>query len=494
MEQIQTFFTEKEKLLSSYDTDNHLFNESLKVKEDGDYIVFYCGQEDCPFKITYMFQDYDDNKEGYYLVSMDTCLEHLDNCPNSPSNSNTGSPANLSGKDNQKCSSKKLFIFQLILFIMLFLLLIFSIRHQNKIIEKNRAVSKLTDPKPNISASSKNALIENALECLKINNTGFITDDFLRQKERERVHSFILQNQFANVTRGQRYSCYAGYCGPWIEDYWCLDFIKLPISEFGVFVPIFCPWYLNNKKAGRVIKYVKFLRRLKAFLNSSFLYFTVSKSIMGVEETTEHCIPPNVFVVNQGGKGHMALFAHLLDLKPEADLNQNTFKYDVIFLGREKTHYQRKIINDRIRNTSDLSFYSGLSDDWKKMFSQSKAILCPRGYGRTTSRVIESLQLGYIPIYVYDDVIYLEYYNSIKWEEIGFIARIDRVSGVDESDKIIDFIRSLTPEKVRRMRTKIKSMYNTHFTTQASMRQIKLFLKYGFARSDLRCSEKLDWA
>lgn len=351
-----------------------------------------------------------------------------------------------------------------------------------------------SDPKPSISASSKIELIENALECLKINNTGFITDDFLRQKERERVHSFILQNQFANVTRGQRYSCYAGYCGPWIEDYWCLDFIKLPISEFGVFVPIFCPWYLNNKKAGRVIKYVKFLRRLKAFLNSSFLYFTVSKSIMGVEETTEHYIPSNVFVVNQGGKGHMALFAHLLDLKPEADLNQNIFKYDVIFLGREKTHYQRKIINDRLRNTSDLSFYSGLSDDWKKMFLQSKAILCPRGYGRTTSRVIESLQLGYIPIYVYDDVIYLEYYNSIKWEEIGFIARIDRVSGVDESDKIIDFIRSLTPEKVRRMRTKIKSMYNTHFTTQASMRQIKLFLKYGFSRSDLRCSEKLDWA
>lgn len=82
---------------------------------------------------------------------------------------------------------------------------------------------------------------------------------------------------------------------------------------------------------------------------------------------------------------------------------------------------------------------------------------------------------------------WLPYYNSIHWEKIGFIARIDPSANISEMPKIIDFVNSLTIDRIKEMSRYIISLHDPHFAFQTTINQVKLFFKTGFGKSDLRC-------
>lgn len=187
----------------------------------------------------------------------------------------------------------------------------------------------------------------------------------------------------------------------------------------------------------------------------------------------------------------MVLPMHLNDQQPDRNRNYSDIQYDTLFMGRLWTNFQRRfIINYFDSHPNVTRFLFTKSQEWNKIYSKSKTILCPRGLGRNTYRLTETLQLGYIPIYLYDDFIWLPYFNSIHWEKIGFIARIDPSKNISEIPKIIKFVNSLSINKIKEMSKYIISLHDTHFTFQATLNQIKLFLKYGFLKSDLRCIKR----
>jgi hypothetical protein len=89
--------------------------------------------------------------------------------------------------------------------------------------------------------------------------------------------------------------------------------------------------------------------------------------------------------------------------------------------------------------------------------------------------------MGMVPVYVYDDLIWLPYSDSIGWSQIGFVSHVD---------SLLDLARSLkgVPAwRVSEMRKNIVSLYSTHFTIKAVIEQSLKVFQSGFTRSDLRC-------
>jgi hypothetical protein len=114
-------------------------------------------------------------------------------------------------------------------------------------------------------------------------------------------------------------------------------------------------------------------------------------------------------------------------------------------------------------------------------FFESKFVLAPRGRGRNTFRMLEILQLGLIPVYVYDDICWLPYYDSINWSSFSIIIQSDQLeSGLNHLNEISD-------EKVIGMRSKVRSLYHSHFTKAGAMEQLLRFFKLDFTGTDLRC-------
>jgi hypothetical protein len=129
------------------------------------------------------------------------------------------------------------------------------------------------------------------------------------------------------------------------------------------------------------------------------------------------------------------------------------------------------------------SFFSRPVQNWANKYMNAKMILCPRGWGRNSYRLGEVLQMGMIPVYVYNDLIWLPYYDSIDWRSFSYVAHIDELEAVLTRAK-----RELTPSKVVEMRKRIKNLYNTHWAADGVIHQIFMLLRTGFGGSDLRCA------
>ena len=207
----------------------------------------------------------------------------------------------------------------------------------------------------------------------------------------------------------------------------------------------------------------------------------MSKNDDGVEGGSKRIVPPNVFVVSAGGKGHIPfpLFA-----KERAPAEPQPPDHKLVFMGSTGTNKVRQDLVDAMTKSLGADFYAGKSPQWEDIHAKSWAILCPRGYGRNSFRLTETLQMGYIPVYVYDDICWLPYYNSVDWDSFACVA------SSNEFSKITEFVGNLTPERVESMRSRIRGMYATHFSVNGAMTQLENFLMYGFTGTDLRCSTR----
>jgi len=110
-----------------------------------------------------------------------------------------------------------------------------------------------------------------------------------------------------------------------------------------------------------------------------------------------------------------------------------------------------------------------VSEDQQKLFlnctSRSRFTLCPRGYGATSYRLYEAMQLGSIPIYISDKHL-LPWSDKIKWDEFCIIANNTDYDTLDHC------LKNMTESQVIKMQNKIKEVYPLYFTIPAVYNQI----------------------
>jgi hypothetical protein len=125
--------------------------------------------------------------------------------------------------------------------------------------------------------------------------------------------------------------CWLTSCGPWLEDIW-IDMKREPFEEFGPFVPLFVPWvgmWTNHP----LHVYWDLISQIFALLRPQYLYVTLSHNDDGVEGCDYGLLPRNLFVLSQGGKGHVPLLLWLTEFNPADFPISSAYEYDVIFLG-----------------------------------------------------------------------------------------------------------------------------------------------------------------
>lgn len=130
------------------------------------------------------------------------------------------------------------------------------------------------------------------------------------------------------------------------------------------------------------------------------------------------------------------------------------------------THSIRYKLYESCKNNTDF-YFSGQGwspvvsknrmDEFLNISNRSKFTLCPRGYGNTSFRLYECMQLNSVPVYISNDF-YLPWSDELNWNEFCVIVNESEIQNIG------DILRNITDDQYNRMQTKIKEIYNAYFS------------------------------
>jgi len=119
------------------------------------------------------------------------------------------------------------------------------------------------------------------------------------------------------------------------------------------------------------------------------------------------------------------------------------------FVGNH-THDIRLKIKNYVDNMDDYFYKDTPSNNpdvslFLNTTVNSKFCLAPRGFGRSSFRFYEIIKLGSIPIYVWDDEIWLPFQDVIDYDKLSVVIHIDNLNNLD------DILKYITKEQYNNM-------------------------------------------
>lgn len=114
------------------------------------------------------------------------------------------------------------------------------------------------------------------------------------------------------------------------------------------------------------------------------------------------------------------------------------------------SHKKRNFLWQKLLQAYILLFFGDRSKFFVKKTLQSYVSLCPRGYGGSSFRFFEAMQLGIVPFLI-GDIDTRPFKDLINWDEISFYT--------NNTDKIIDIITSAKNDNLVQMGKKAQKIY-----------------------------------
>ena len=166
----------------------------------------------------------------------------------------------------------------------------------------------------------------------------------------------------------------------------------------------------------------------------------------------DYCEGRNVVVFGAGGVGDIPI--PLLCAKHPVSADDP--KIFASFIGSPKTHPLRGELEREFSNRSDSIFTCGtFRPDQLEFFRTNMRdtlfALCPRGYGKTSFRLYEAIQIGCIPVYIYDRP-WLPFEDILDWKTFAVLCHRSEIAG------LYDRLKSIPAERVLRMRQMVKEV------------------------------------
>ena len=292
-------------------------------------------------------------------------------------------------------------------------------------------------------------------------------------------------------------STYAGWSGPWMENHFISEFCcDKPLSFFGGLVPLFIQWtdlwHLYKETWYDHVEGRNFISKLR----KDVIYVALSQHDEGLYHIRQYFRPEdnwNIFVLSGGGFGHVALpiFMRELQFTPVNRDAPNHFVFAGNLVSYPVRHEMKRILEETSVEPPYFSFRMYSGKHWKKVMRSGLLNLVPRGYGRSSFRLAEAVQMGCIPVYLWDDDDWSPYKGteahisnfgySVKITEFkDFIKEITRNLRVDKNHLKID-------EKLAKMR----KVQDSHYTIPGLLQRLHYFFQ-GDPRSDLSCQRQPD--
>lgn len=254
--------------------------------------------------------------------------------------------------------------------------------------------------------------------------------------------------------------------GPYLEDYFRSRFLESDPETERIFIPV--SWttiYIENKIAG--------LQQALDSLDRGKKYFTVAQHDDAIRES----LPPDTMQFNAGGNGNGIPIPLICSPIPDGLIPRHSPSILASFVG-SVTHPHRANMLVTLQNNPDYVFRAkrwteGVSDVELRTFiditTRSIFCLCPRGYGKSSFRMYESLQLGAIPVYIHDDGDpWSPFMDELDWSEFSVLIPASQISSIDSR------LKSIVAQegKVDSMKRKGKEVWESHFTLPGFYNQI----------------------
>lgn len=188
---------------------------------------------------------------------------------------------------------------------------------------------------------------------------------------------------------------------------------------------------------------------------------------------------PNCVVFSAGGKPYDAVPIPLVcDRHIRRDLPK---KYTASFMGNVKTHSIREIMVEALKKYDDIYIGSGTTEEFMDITEQSYFSLCPRGYGKTSFRLFEAMNLGAVPVYISDEF-WLPFINKVDWDEFCLFEIHDNL------DNLVNLMRSKikNPEKYNGMRENAIAMSEMLFNYKGTFEAIRGILESDYNKRAAR--------
>ena len=103
---------------------------------------------------------------------------------------------------------------------------------------------------------------------------------------------------------------------------------------------------------------------------------------------------------------------------------------------------------------------------FKDITERSVFCLCPRGYGKSSFRLYEAMQLGSVPVYISDNH-YLPWTDELDWTKLAILIKDKDLSDID------NILSTITLEQINTIRNYTRKVYNQYFTLEAVCNQIE---------------------
>jgi len=389
-------------------------------------------------------------------------------------------------------------------------------------------------PSRNARSGRASALMRPALACLRRSSPGLRNLSYPSDAWRhfDEVHAALAP--WLQSAPGFRPHGAAGYGGPWLENVWISHFQaeahaaraarKELSAVFGPYIPILVPftdqWVHGGPRQVGQKRYrypAGLVESLLRVLRPNVAYITVSQNDEGLAGRAELSMLriPNVLVLSAGGYGHVPL---PLLKQPEPLLASDdggplagrpTLVSYVGSLDTTATGLRARMRNVVAASAAEVGFaYAvtqglsarwsavrlpraierlvarlvGAGDSWRGVMAASKTSLCPRGFGRSSYHLAETVQMGRVPIHVYSDTPWLPY-EALYRDSIGFATDLARLPALLRA---LHVDRNASDAELARRERAIGRLRSSHFSFEGVMAQVSAFMLTPH-RADLQC-------
>tara|TARA_E500000331_G_scaffold344871_1_gene381688 strand:+ start:922 stop:1809 length:888 start_codon:yes stop_codon:yes gene_type:complete len=202
--------------------------------------------------------------------------------------------------------------------------------------------------------------------------------------------------------------------------------------------------------------------------------FTISRLTGGPKVNINNCIMFTTGgIFNTPKKNNLSYVPLPLLASRYEDTPEVEKEYLASYIGRN-THPIRVDLNKKFKR--DSKFYVKNLDSMDSDFdlinqqkyietiSKSYFSLCPRGFGPTSFRLYESIELGSVPVYISDDFL-LPFSDIIDWEKICIFSNYKDIKNL--KTKMVDILESKKySEMIEYGRYCNKKYFNNDFIVQ----------------------------
>ncbi len=271
------------------------------------------------------------------------------------------------------------------------------------------------------------------------------------------------------------------HTGKYLEEYFFQRWNEENISSDREYIDVF--WtnvFCNAMFAGK--QYQNIQNELDQTLNPEGKYFTVSQFDDGPFEN----FPEDTLIFSAGGNregDNIIPIPLICSPIPKELISSKEKTIFASFVGSRNTHSIRMDMCNHLRGKEGYKITAGNwsttvpVENFKRFVDitcSSKFALAPRGYGKSSFRLYEILQLGTVPVYI-SDVHYLPWMDELDWND--FCVPINE----DEIEYIDTILKSISDVEYNRLLENGRKVYEEYFSLEGIFKNIvKRLCNYGY--------------